>query len=435
MKTTALRRHLKTWVLFLLVLGSLVLSDLLVHGEFENPTETGLPEMSNSIPASVLPTLTQVLQPTRILFTSARPMGISVALPGTSEYNSALATLESAQVSNIHSIHKLPSIFHGSQAFEFPTLPESRLLSKWLDPQLISTLSNVDAVTVYLIDSKSQGVQIAMQIGNTVLTGQTDVDVAQFQAVVQRTVATAPWSSLAAITESSYVPDTTMTLPIETWQTADADLLPLVHSFFVNPQILTRIRENPTTLLWTDGSLAVQWNQTTDTLIYQDPSTPTTDSSQQPDDETAINFVHNHGGGPSSSYLTMIQAFPQIYTNEYQLMSYRHGLPIFSPSLTYTITVEQNLVVNFTRPLWSLVRLTASKKESILPAKQLRTVLLRRQSANALASDQITLGYLLTKLKPGKVQIKPVYQVRTATGKYFTIDASTGVPVPGGDIG
>ena len=44
------------------------------------------------------------------------------------------------------------------------------------------------------------------------------------------------------------------------------DVLPLVHTFFVNLQAISHIQQDANTSLWTDGSRAVLWDKKTQDL-------------------------------------------------------------------------------------------------------------------------------------------------------------------------
>lgn len=419
----------KTIVLVALVIVSVLLSCVLSFGGWQNTPDTGISAMP-SLPAATNPQLSDVVRPNRVILTRTNPQAVSIAVPGTTDYNAALALLGSAHVFDMGLVAQLPNATIHRIEFDYGAEISQADLTRWLPSPFDAMAFSSAGVAVYLFPTNDRGVLLGMRTANGLYLGQTDLTSIEVMTLVNHAVNTSPWVEWNA--SGSYLPATKQTLPTWTAHVSDANLLPTVHSFFVNPQILTQIRENQSTILWTDGSRAVQYEQSSDTLTYQDPNSPGETQMQMPLDY-AVDFMRSHGGGPAGLLAFADTASSADVT--YTFVQYLDGFPIWNANSNYQIQVLGNHVAEYRRPLWTLTNLIQLNDQPVLTPQALTAALEKFMTPKAVHNTSIQLAYLMTPQPgSGSVLIQPVYLIMTNGSLGWLIDAHNGDVIPGGDV-
>jgi regulatory protein YycH of two-component signal transduction system YycFG len=414
----------KSIFLTILVLVSLLLSYWLWVGNFENATEVGFTE-SFSIPPTTTPALPQVSAPYREVLAVQSAAEVSVAQPGSPTYALWLNQLRTLDVSELQPVATFPEKTTLQVEYDFGTPLTYDLLEYWLPHLNASALANYDG-TVLLFQTKANGpVYLGLSSDGSNYEGKTNINGVQMAAILQGETRTTPWSVWMTENRTSYIPAGGQVWTASTWDLEEEPVLPIVHSFFVNPQVLTRIQENPTTVLWTDGSRAVQWSQVSDTLLYQDPNAATVHSTSQSALSMATRFLQDHGGGPSTSYAFQTDS---AMSNEetVRFVPYVDGLPIAGVNYEYQVTIRNNRVASIERPL--NVRGTELKSEQhpVLDNWKLLAVLKEHMTKTTIQSIASIKLALYPEVKGSVLHLQPAYFLRLSGGRTWVVDAFNG---------
>lgn len=326
----------KTILLVLLVGSSMVLSYFLWSGNLEKGTEIGFVQ-GTSLPISTTPVLNDTISPYQI--TVQRDNEYADVQPNSSEYQTWTSILLSAQASHPKVIGSLPSDVIASATFNFGIEINDGLGNKWMK-NLTQALTGWQCRTIVLYAERGEALCHIAYVGendagtDSILSASTGLTAEQMMQTVSAEVEKQPATAWNDFQSISLVPEHGSMQRL-VYTTQSPDLLPLIHTFFVNPQAITRIAETSHTNLWTDGSRAVQVDSQNSTLDYEDPNA-SQEGIHTNDYVTAINFLHAHGGGPtdligfdSYSALTVDPNAPSIVFTQYV-----DGYPILNNGLS-----------------------------------------------------------------------------------------------------
>lgn len=426
-------RHAKTVVLTLLVAGSLYLSYLMWHGDWQTPSEVGLTQVASTLPLSTSPTMSDVTAPYEIISTSLTPAGQSLSLPGTIAYVKWTGLAASLHIANLHPVASVPVMNAKAQfqvEFDFGTDIDHANLVKWF-PNLSTSGLAVHGSEVTLYSSSSHGGPVLILIQNRTdqYVGETDLSSTAMASLCRTYVQAQPWTTWNA-QSGGYVPTQSITVEKKTYNVNRQSILPFVHAFFVDPEVLTRIQENPHMVLWTDGSRAVQWDSAAQTATYQDPNATQGGTSYEPPLQTATGFIRIHGGAPAAS-IAFVNTDPQTdaSVSKYTVITYVNGFPILGSTTTYDVEVRQGHIIYYRRPLWTLTTPISQHSVHTLSATAVQSIVHRLLPTTPISALTFQLGYRVT---PGgaagqeEVTLNPVYYVFQSGLLLWTLDAQTG---------
>lgn len=423
-------KYWKKVVLTTLVLTSFVLSYLLWNGNWKNTTEVGLATI-NTLPPSNFPREQEALAPYRIVFTAAKSSQASVIVPGDSVYQEWLSELGASHISNLHMVGSVPTRTFARIEFDFPANLDRSTMLTWLPNLTAAPLPAEGRVVQLYTLSQSGPVFVAIESSTANYVGQTDLSASDLTQSVLMTVHRSPWISWDGQT-GDYVPSASQTMDRLTWQMSLLPLLPVVHSFFVNPQILTRIQENSATVVWTDGSRAVQWAQQDHSLTFEDPNLTDHIPYAEPDLNTGMSFIRNHGGSPQNVVAIQVETLSGLSgANAYTFLPLLNGYPIYGPQFAYMVEVYRGHIVQYKRPLIEMTKQVSVSEERLLAPGVIRSTLMRAIGEAPLSSIQVKLGYC-PMTTSSMVTFIPAFYVYTNGNLLKIVDASTGAFLPKG---
>lgn len=415
----------KTVFLGILVVASIVLSYFLWSMNLQEGSEIGFTQ-GPSLPISNNPTLQQATRPYEIDIKSHR--GNATVRVDTSAYQYWTSLLGDVHPYDVSTIKSLPSNVRNEVLYPFGIEMNRTLAGHWLTNESL-VLGNWQGRAAVLYTMGSSHVWYVAFIGDEdTITAKTDLPYAAVVNRVREAVATAPVTTWNDFESQSSVPvNLTMSEPTYIVKMPQTTLL--VHSFFVNPQVITRIQQDANTVLWTDGSRAVQWDSKTYLLQYEDPNSSSTAFHSDPF-LSAIDFLHVHGGTQSD-----IIGFDQIGTlvnnpnaPVYTFTPFVDGFPILMPNDNYNVDMDNSRVLDFSRPTWELSARISSKSVHVMNQAQLLQRLKQIDPTDALASFHVELGYGVdtARLTSGQVTLVPIYDVLSSSGSEWMLNASDG---------
>ncbi|QRF24519.1 hypothetical protein FY534_13475 [Alicyclobacillus sp. TC] len=422
--------HIRTLILVVLVGLSLLLSYWLWVGDFQNATEVGIGEPL-PLAATEYPIASQLGRPYRIILSQHSAASLSVALPETHSYNQWLTLLQSVRVTALQEIPAFPKRTLDEVEYDFGVPLSAALLQQWV-PNIEPTGYVQYSGLILLYQTSSNGpVWLGLTSGGVDYEAQTNLSTVSLYNQITEAVRAQPWSIWTTVQSNNDLPSSYTQLSTSTWTTNAISLLPVVHSFFVNPLVVTRIQEDNNTTLWTDGSRAVQWTKHPDEITYQDPNANGKRIENLDTLELAARFVRDHGGGPNNLIATHVQSNASGET--ITLVPYVDGLPILNGSNDYQVVIRAGRVVSFSRPLYNLASEIDSTRGNALNGWQLLNVLKTILSVQQIKQiQQIQLG--LDEQDEGSiVSLIPAYFVQLPKGQQLIIDAIDG-HVLGGDL-
>jgi hypothetical protein len=423
--------RLKTLALTLLVLISLVLSYMLWRGAWMNSSEPGL-SAPLARETSPYPRLNDAVAPVSIVVETSKPTGASLLVAGSDDYRRWVSLLRSIGLQRLRrGVAATPGTPVQSVVYHFGLQLQHTDLSQWLPALRLSPL-DVSGNELELYQTSRRGpVMLAVSFGADRYTAETDLDPARFQQLVSGTITHSPWRVWGSENgQDSLVPARVLRMTRYVCRLSNPGLMPLVHSFFVNPQALTRIQEKKHNVIWTDGTRAVQWEPDANQLTFDDPNT-TTAVSEQTELQTVVAYIRNHGGGPESAYLFSAddRSLPGLHT--YVLRPTMDGYLVFGTSQTHQVEVENGRVLHYQRPLRSLDGVLSKRTVTVMDGTQLAGVLRRIEGKSATRHYSVTLGYWPQAGSQNEVELEPAYRVSVDGVFAGVIDAVNGQVLEG----
>ncbi|MFD1675972.1 two-component system activity regulator YycH [Alicyclobacillus fodiniaquatilis] len=424
-------RNSKTIVLFVLVAGSLLLSYFLWSGNLEEGEEIGFVQ-APSLPIAATPDIAKAVRPYAITISTSQ--GQTVVNPDSSDYTYWSNQLHTAHTYASQTVKTLPKQLEMCVTFEFGISISHSLGTNWLSNfgSTVNAWSGREIVLYKLPDDNA--CRVALIGDSSIMTMKTDLNVSQLLQHADSNVKREPYDVVGEGSSISYVPQH-LTMKTATYRVRQPDSLPLIHTFFVNPQATTRIQENAHTLLWTDGTRAVQWDKQQQTLQYEDPNGEQLAIHKNPF-LAVIDFIQEHGGGASNvigfDAVGALTSDADAYT--YAFMQYENGFPILSPDADYDIDFENERVENYQRPMWVMQQPIHQSTVNIIDVNELKQVMAGLDKHDPLQNFKIVLGYAATPEGTTSMLLQPVYLVTNSSGDSFVINAVDGTPMPGSDI-
>lgn len=426
-------RGWKSLLLSLLVVLSILLSFELWHGLWLTPSYAAWTGPVGMTPVDQ-PNLAETTRPVQIVYHRPAHGLFSLSVPDTAGYQQALALLRSAQLYNVRAVYSLPATSADAVEYDFGCMLTRAELVQWI-PAFQHTGPYTSANAVYLyVAPGGRTVQLALATGNGYESADTDLNVHRVEKLISDSVTAHPWLQVNA-DDDIYLPKMALTLPREQWQTTSVQVLPLVRSFFVNPQVLTRIDENPDTVLWTDGSRAVEWNRADSSLTFSDPN-PGIGSAATSPLSSVVPYLQSHGGTPPHTIVRDDDVLPSVDgATAYTFRPYIDGYPLLGSLGDYTVNWLGGHTVEYRRPLVQLSKLDKITPVQTLSASAVEAVIHQQMPKVTLQSLDIRLGYAVQPLPKNAVQLEPVFQVSQGGVVLWQIDAVTGSVWKGGVAG
>ncbi|SIS75254.1 YycH family regulatory protein [Alicyclobacillus vulcanalis] len=430
-------RTLKMVVLALLVAASIVLSYALWSGNLQGGAEIGLTE-TETIPYSTSPSLASTVRPYEIDIRAGD--AYTVVRPGSAAYAAWTAILMGLRAERPQPIAAVPSGASMSVVFQFGVPLDPGIGRPWLG-DLATSVGAINCRAIVLTPGPGSDCSVVYEgmdsAGKPQLIEATAP--APASALVReasRDVAEAPYAAWSDFEGESFVPEGgRMTSYV--YAIAEPSVMPLVQSFFVNPQALTRIQESKTVTIWTDGSRAVQVDRGALSMQYEDPNASTSPAHTE-DYIAAIDFLHAHGGGPANLIGFDLIGMLTVNLNgpTYAFSQYVDGYPILANRADYNFEIDSGHVMEFDRPLWELTKPIRASEVPIMGEEALVKALAKVTGTKrvTLSTFHVELGYWPSTqgLKAGQIRLLPVDYVTNANGGVWVLNAATGELVAGG---
>ncbi|MDQ0190923.1 hypothetical protein JI721_06125 [Alicyclobacillus cycloheptanicus] len=419
---------LKSILLAALVALSVFLSFELWHGLWQSPSYASWTG-PGGLPMASQPTLTNVTRPTQVVVQTSS--GLSVDVPGSTGYEQALGWLKGAELADVRTASTLPAGTSASITYVFGVALTPDELAQWLPAvSRLGASHSVDQVRLY-VPAGTRTVDLALPSGGSYTVGTTTLNPDALIKTAFQAVSRQPWVAWGGGGNTD-LPEDSITLQREQWQTSSVSLLPLVRSFFVNPQGLTRIEENAETVLWTDGSRAVQWNGRTNTLVYADPN-PVNQNTPDQGISAMISFLQSHGGTPANTIVQENELLSSVDgATNYTFRTYVNGYPVVGTAGAYALDWLDGGAAQYQRPLTNLVKQVGEASVRILPEREVAAILSQFIPKSSLSSLNVELGYAVQPDGQGQVTLEPVFEVTQNGTEVAQIDAVTGVILKGG---
>ncbi|WP_206885523.1 YycH family regulatory protein [Alicyclobacillus mali (ex Roth et al. 2021)] len=430
-------RTAKTVILALLVAGSVVLSYALWSGNLQGGTEIGLTQ-TQTIPYSTSPSLTSTVQPYEIDVRAGDEY--TVARPGSAPYAAWTGLLMGVRAERPQPVAAMPPGAQASVVFQFGIPLDPAVGRSWLG-DLATSVGSISCRAIVL--NAGPGSTCTVVYEGTNAAGKPELIEATASlpasAVIRqasRDVVAQPYAAWTDFEGESLVPiHGRMTSYVYAF--TQPSIMPLVQSFFVNPQALTRIQESKAVTIWTDGSRAVQVDRAALSLQYEDPNASTAPAHTE-DYVAAIDFLHAHGGGPSDLIGFDLVGMLTVNLNgpSFSFAQYVDGYPILSNGADYNFQIDSGHVMEFDRPLWELTKPVQASSVPVLDEDGLAKALAKVTSAKtvSLSTFHVEPGYWpsIQGTKPGQIRLLPVDYVTNANGGVWVLNAETGQLVAGG---
>lgn len=416
----------KTGILVALVGASVLLSEMLWTGGWGTTGEVPFsPE--TTAPQGTAPSLKQVTSPYRIVLESRSDHGTSMQIPGTSDYQDWLKTLASAHIHSMHSVSPIDEAkISRFVRFDFGTSLHYDQLTTWI-PGLHTSVLPISADEVYLFQTQPNGpVMLGLSSQNQMYEAQTDLKATSLADTIAHELTLEPWV-LWSRDSNTLIPESAFSMFSLEVQMSEQPIVPLVHSFFVNPEALTSVQEDPNTILWTDGSRAVLWAKKKDILTYADPNAP--DTSLRPMQVSDIlAYVKSHGGADGSSLL--FENPSGVGETQFVLQPYEYGFPVLGGQRSISIDVINGRIAQYQQPI-SRMSIHSRTMVQVIGSDQLKAILHTLMPSTPVNELSIELGYLLTEIHGHSATLMPVYSISQSGIPLWDINARTGLVVKG----
>jgi regulatory protein YycH of two-component signal transduction system YycFG len=422
--------HIKTGVLVFLVALSLLLSYVLWRGNWQNSSGVSF-TVGENFSTVKSPQVADVAVPYQIVFTSStNPRFSTIGMPDTPLYAEWMRRLADAMITGWHQVPSSSQRPMGTSVeFDFgANLQNGDVAQRFPNLASNAVTGNVTRVTLYVSGESAKSVRLRYDTVNASYEAETNFSAATFVQDVATLVKQNPWKLWNAET-NQFVPARDTTAQAFEVHVSSPSIVPLVDSFFVNPEALTRVQEENNTVLWTDGSQVVWWNPSQQTLTYADPNVAETTQSAQPDVSVAVDFMRNHGGARSNTvlYANDNAGTPPSFT----LRTYINGLPILGSNQEYEVQVQNGKVVQYKRPLLDIGTRISETTVKVIGFKALTValegVLPKVTPSNLQRRVSVELGYSMT-VNPGQDSafLTPTYFVTEGGTLLALVDAQTG---------
>lgn len=422
--------HGLTGLLTVLVLTSFVLSYLIWQGGGQQDTSEASFTQPDEIATSPYPQDARAMDPYQILAKAAGKSTYGVLLPNTQLYNEWMSKLLTVDVFQFHSGGSdAPPARSDSVQVGFGVVLKRKDLATKIPS--IQTTFQVEAsqITLYQM-SPSSPVNCIFSSPDFTYHASTDMNPLTFHRFLLSATSGTEWKLWGQ--DGSVIPASPLKMKTMDWTLSSPPLLPLVHSFFLNPQVISRFQSSPFTEIWTDGSRAVTVDQNSSTITYDDPNTESGGTSYEDELQTVFGFVRDHGGGPRSviAYLNADETdVPN--TDTYTLLQYVDGYPLMNAIGKYQVQITTGHITQYQRPIRALSTRRTEKNVTIMAYDGLLRAIEKLAPASPPQSYDVQLGYSIVKNTSGKAQLIPTYTVSLRQVVLWTINAQTGKALQG----
>ncbi|KPV42487.1 hypothetical protein [Alicyclobacillus ferrooxydans] len=418
---------IKTGVLAILVGTSLVLTEELWAGGWGGSGEISY-SAEPSLPHASVPAEADVTSPCQIVLSNGNPQVAAIFMPGTGDYKDWIGRLGAAHIYSLHTGQVPVNSFVRSVEFDFGVNLNYADLIRWV-PGLQPSVLPKQAQTVYLYQTQSGGpVMLGLVSDSGSYIAQTDLQAAQFASLFHHAILLDPWEVWNRQV-GSFVPKTSFDMFDVTIALNSRSVVPLVHSFFVNPQALTSVPESQHTILWTDGSRAVWWDQTKRTLTYADPNIPGRTGVSTMGVPDILSYIESHGGAQTNSLLS--QSTSVTGTNiDWTLQPYVYGFPLLNSSQSIQLATVGSHIASYQSPVdtWSI---EDRSLVHIIDAAQLGQILHQLMPSTSTNELSVQLGYVMENIDSHTGELIPAYVISQSGMQLWEIDAVTGKVLKG----
>jgi regulatory protein YycH of two-component signal transduction system YycFG len=424
------KSRVKTLVLSCLVLLSLVFSVLLYRGGWDENTEIGMRD-AHTLPIAAHPATKEALSPYQIVFKDNQSK--SIALPGSRMYQIMMDSLTVSHLNTVHRVTEIPKS-NSYIRFYFGSEISHHELLNFIPSLNLSTFPAVIQQITFFSDKTSRKIECLFMSNTDKYLAVTDISTATF-AAWQKAAKGLPQTAEWSVGSGEFIPTNSVDVFESDWRLANPSLLPLIHSFFVNPQAITKIQPSHDSAIWTDGNRAVRVDANPPILTYENPNTMMEPGSSQTNASLALLYIRNHGGclTPSLLYQTN-QTMIDTESNVYELHLMYRGYPIIDQIGTYEVSVEKGRIIRFQRPVQVLKQEISRRKVTVFGEKRLREIVRKLAPDTPLDSLSIEFGYKAIPLSSDTVRLTPIYTVSHQGIVIWTIDAVTGRITQGMDV-
>jgi regulatory protein YycH of two-component signal transduction system YycFG len=429
------KERVKSWILALLVLGSLVESYYLIYR---------LPGSDSAVLSENLYVKTDNMGPEEKVENLLYPDKMIIHMggnkhtlfyPNSTFYNLILNRLEgrgfesfqrrSVQDFDWDKIRNENPGIELSFGAGIPVTLLQRVMQ--LSPDSLFEGESIDRIWIYNIknDSKAHAIFFSTRGDIVYEAAKADLTV---QDVQQHVDFGKNWTSYTAVNGEYYVPDSKVSLVEVEMPSGMYTIEQMQNNLFFDAGSTRYIREKNGSEIYTDSKRSLQVDQEQNWMSYSDPAAlPAGESTPAKDALEAVDFVNQHGGWNGTYRLAATEegrqerkvAFQQYYG------SYPYGsYPIISrPQLQYGIInleLQQGTVSSYERSLMYINANQSVKKIVELSAgKELQNQLDQLDKTSAI--EDLTPAYVPV-VKGEKLQLIPVWRVLFSDGSVLTLN-------------
>jgi regulatory protein YycH of two-component signal transduction system YycFG len=421
--------RVKTLVLSCLVLLSLVFSVLLYRGGWDENTEVGMANV-HTLPMSTHPTTREALSPYQIVFTDHQSQ--TMATPGSHLYQMLMDSLSSSHFDAVHRVTEIPKSNSFIRVYFGSPISNHELLNFIPSLKLLRIPPVIQQLTLFS-DEASRKIECLFLSSTDWYLAGTDISTTAFNAWQKAAKKLPQWTEWST-GSGEFIPTNSVKVLESDWKVENPSLLPFIHSFFVNPQAITKIQTSHDSAIWTDGNRAVRVDANPPVLTYENPNTLMEPGSSQSDATLAILYIRSHGGCQSPSRLFQSNDTSiDTESNDYELHLMYQGYPIIGRIGTYEVSVEKGRVIRFRRPVQVLEQEISHREVTVFGAKRLREVIRKLAPDTPIDSLSVEFGYMAIPFATGTVRLIPIYTVSHQGIMIWTINAVTGQVTQGMD--
>ncbi|WP_025692499.1 YycH family regulatory protein [Paenibacillus zanthoxyli] len=429
-----MKERIKSWILALLVLGSLVESYYLIYR---------LPGSDSAVFSENLYVKTDNMGPEEKVENLLFPDKMIIHLgenkhtlfyPSSTFYNLILTRLkgrsfESFQRRSVQSFNwdKIRSENPGIELSFRSGIPVALLQRVMqLSPDSLFAGESVDRIWIYSgkNDSKAHAVFFSTRGDIVYEAAKADLTV---QDVQQHVDFGKSWTPYTTSNGSYYVPESNLSLVAAELPSKLYTVEQMQSSLFFDSGSTRYIREKDGSEIYTDSKRSLQVDQEHHWMSYSDPAAlPEGESTDAKDVLEAVDFVNQHGGWNGTYKLEAAEESNQDRLVSFQQYygSYPYGAyPVLDqPKLHYgliDLRLQQGTVTTYERSLMYSEDDKGSKKIVELPGGDT----LRRQLAGISQSSAIRDLYpvYLPVVKGDKLELTPVWKVDFSNGSSLTL--------------
>ncbi|GIM45851.1 hypothetical protein DNHGIG_14000 [Collibacillus ludicampi] len=418
----------KTWILTVLVLFSVVLSFKLWYSVpvYEAVDSSGYVGGTAWGPGK---TVTQVLQPTRILVHLGDGRH-AVILPDSDPYHMTRDLLRKATVSEFTPVTWSESVWEStvtkrSIEYDYGIEVQAQYLAQTLS--LPSGMFNsLKARSLYLMYDADGNMRLLLKGDTAAYWAKVQIPADSLLEIWNMAGKLPLYALYGDAKHAYYLPSDKMKVPVDTYERNVFNTTQLMSSFFVDPSLTRRIAERDGSVILTDGSRGVQFSSSTKMIDYTNPSTDLYTTGEEMDHslEKAIEFVNDHGG-MEGTYLAVDGSMQRDITSSYLFRSYINGLPMDDSYFSIRVKMRGNIVFEMVRSVVYPGVLVKREDAYVLSGPALLDSLRKRGITNTTITD-ISLCYVPEYAEKDRFLLRPVWFIQRKGESPVHVDAVSG---------